>query len=155
MFSVKSLFQRAITLFQICLLADFAGISNFLIEIGRLNLFLDKNDMESWDCFLVTIDYIIKLLFHGGDVRLEDINPPGCLGRYFLSIKKKSKLWRLFRSSGYATDFDNFKRQKVSVNRLIYSAKFAFERDIALNFKENPQTFLSYVRPKQKNQRIV
>ena len=48
-----------------------------------------------------------------------------------------------------------FKEQQVIVKQLVSDAKFGFEERIALNIKENPRAFFSYVRSKQKGKDAV
>ena len=56
----------------------------------------------------------------------------------------------MFRSNKSISVLSKFNEQQDIVKQLVSDAKFGFEERIALNIKENPRAFFSYVRSKQK-----
>ena len=70
-------------------------------------------------------------------------------------IRSKRKLWRMYKANKSAVVYRRFQDKVKSVRSLITKAKFAFEKDLANNVKDNPKAFYGYVRSKQKVKDVV
>ena len=64
-------------------------------------------------------------------------------------IRKKRKLWRIYRENRSQTHWEAFKKLQVEVKEEISLAKKKFEMFLASKIKDDPKTFYSYVRSKQ------
>ena len=71
------------------------------------------------------------------------------------AVRKKRKLWRIYKLSGRDDDYTRFKDQEALAKALIREAKLCYEKKLASNAKINPKAFFSYVRSKQKSKDVV
>ena len=130
--------------------ADIEGISCFLSSIDWVANFHGLNSSACWALFLDKINYVVQHFVPVTNRRSKARRPPWMSKAVMCEIRKKRKLWRIYKFSQTDDAHDRFNSQVTLVRRLISSAKFSFEKKLASNIKDNPKAFFGYVRSKQR-----
>ena len=135
--------------------ADIDGITDYLRSIDWGISFLGLSASECWGYFLKVVCHIGDNFIPTRRRQSKQRRPAWMTTSILREIRSKRKLWRLYKANKSSEVFSRFQDKVKSVRRLISSAKFAFEKDLANNVKDNPKAFYGYVRSKQKVKDVV
>jgi len=130
--------------------ADIDGISAFFSSIDWVTKFYGLSASDCWAFFLEKINYVVQHFVPVRNRRSKSRRPPWMTKAVMCEIRKKRKLWKVYKSSRADDAQDRFNNQVIVVRRLISSAKFAFEKNLASSIKDKPKAFFGYVRSKQR-----
>jgi hypothetical protein len=134
--------------------ANFVKIKEVLHNIDWVNEFEHQGVEEAWNKFKEILKDISDKYVPLRKVRNKN-TPLWMKNNIMKIIRKKRKLWKVYRETKEAKDYFNYKAEEAKVKRDVWQAKKSFEKELACKIKTNPKAFYSYVRSKQKTKDVV
>ena len=133
--------------------ADYGGIKSEL-SVDWVNLLGNLDTNDSWNLVNKMLADAVKKFVPIRKRRSKN-KPMWMTTSVMKEVKKKKKLWNTYKKSRQDIDLLNFQEQQKKTKNLIHRAKVEFEYNLAEGIKDNPKSFYSYVRSKQKTKDVV
>ena len=117
----------------------------YLANIDWNNLLKNKTPIECWTCLKYDIEGIVA--------KFVPLRKQGKRSRKKEAIRNffhKQMLWRVYKHTGNAEDYTNYKDALNLAKTEIRKCKRTFEKKLAGNIKNDSKSFYAYVRSKQK-----
>lgn len=128
--------------------ADKEKMRELVDQVDWEEAFANKSVNGMWDTFIENYKRIVKICVPNYVSRPGCSKPKWMTRRLETLIRRKQEAWRKYRSRKNAAHRELYNNVRNMVTREVRTAKYAYEKKIALDATSNTKHFWAYVRSK-------